>query len=299
MFYIFAKTSVNLIIVNKFPACAMKTIKYLYALILLCTPLFSYANCKNLVSTLQQKFYPHYQDSGLNITRCKVWSADPSKTIVVFIEDNGIKDASFNLDVMLVNSQSGEVIARKKEKNAIQRENELINLSAGMLVQLDIDTEPYKLNQQVSAFGIRIYYDYYLSGTQYYAQYLNLYTFQNNNLTRVINNLEVEHSIFNEEKDPIHLNWIGGIDKLIVTLSLSQNHTNGFADIIVSEKRDFITSENSHSKCVLPKRAPMSECVPKGSPKYVFILHYDGKKYVIPKRHDIQYKFERREKTLY
>ena len=289
MFYIFAKTSVNLIIVNKFPACAMKTIKYLYALILLCIPLFSYANCKNLVSTLQQKFYPHYQDSGLNITRCKVWSADPSKTIVVFIEDNGIKDASFNLDVMLVNSQSGEVIARKKEKNAIQRENELINLSINMLVQLDIDTEPYKLNQQVSAFGIRIYYDYILSGmTQYSAQYFNLYSFQNNNLTRVINNLEVEHSIINEEKDPIHLNWIDGIDKLIATLSLSQNHTNGFADIIVSEKREFNAYENSHSEC-LPKRAP----------KYVFILHYDGKKYVIPKRHDIQYKFERREKTLY
>lgn len=267
----------------------MKILKYLYTFFLLWIPFLSYANCGDLESTLRDKFYP--DDLELNFHRvigsdCQVLPADPSKTIVAFLtKDNDILDANFNLDVMLVDSQSGEVIARDKEKNVIQRENELIKLSIDRRVEVGIDTTSYKLNPQVSVFGIRIFYNHIFNGLiPYTAEYINLYSFQNKNLTRALNNLEVKHIIFNEDEDQIHLHSPPKFDHLMTTLSLSQHHTNGFADIIVSEQRGSIGPAELFSDTTLKRHF-------KRIPKHVFILRYDGKEYVIPKRNDIQYRY--------
>ncbi|WP_239423814.1 hypothetical protein [Snodgrassella communis] len=244
---------------------AMKTVKYLCMIIFTCISLISYADCEKIIPTLISKLHHHYFDSGFKFTACKVWPADPTKTIIALAltKDEDRQAASFDLDVLVVDSRSGEVIARNLKKDAITSD-------AITFQSLVIDTARYKLNKQSNAFGVRMNYSGSSHVNPLEVQYFNLYHFHHKKLTQTINDLLVYH--FGGEQDD--MGCASQFHEFNSILSLSQSETNHFADIIVTDKRSILTFKSLKGECV-------NEVVER--PKIKFYLRYDGKGYVIPK----------------
>ena len=96
-------------------------------LTLLCLPVVSHADCKKWFDILLN--HPHHSPV------CKVWSADESKSIVVLplLQKDGIVD-TYDLDVLLINNQSGQVIADSWQPDALESD-------AKELIGFEIDNE--------------------------------------------------------------------------------------------------------------------------------------------------------------
>ncbi|MCX8730288.1 hypothetical protein J3U66_07860 [Gilliamella sp. B2969] len=144
-------------------------------LTLLCLPVVSHADCKKWFDILLN----HQHHSRV----CKVWSADESKSIVVLplLQKDGIVD-TYDLDVLLINNQSGQIIAISWQPDALESDAE-------ELIGFEIDKDNYQLNLETLAFDVRIQYRIRSISSPYSGEYINLYVKQNDKLNPVVNNL--------------------------------------------------------------------------------------------------------------
>ncbi len=91
----------------------MKNIKKLLLLITLCLPMVSSADCEKWIDHLSEKYHSSRMS---NITVCKIWPTDESKTIVVLPLPRGSEDSIlYDLDVFLVDTQSSKLITHHWE----------------------------------------------------------------------------------------------------------------------------------------------------------------------------------------
>ena len=238
----------------------MKNIKKLLLLITLCLPMVSSADCEKWIDQLLEKYHSS-RESDMPV--CKIWPADESKTIVVLPFPNDIKGTIFyDLDVLLVDTQSGELIAHNWQQNAFV--SDAIELN-----NFEIDTARYQLNNESRAFGVRANS---ANGSPYVPisqQVINLYVQQKEKLNRVVNKLVLKN--FSGEWNDCD----GEYNSRNAVLLLGKNTTNNYKDLIVSynEQKEII-KKNSERECV-------KEIT--NSTKRKYTLHYNGVEYPLPK----------------
>lgn len=238
----------------------MKNIKKLLLLITLCLPMVSSADCEKWIDQLLEKYHSS-RESDMPV--CKIWPADESKTIVVLPFPNDIKGTIYyDLDVLLVDTQSGELIAHNWQQDAFV--SDAIELN-----NFEIDTARYQLNNESRAFGVRANSANRSRYVPISQQVINLYVQQNEKLNLVVNNLMLNNS---------GGEWYdcdGEYNSRNAVLLLGNNTTNNYKDLIVSyNEQKEIGKKNSEGECV--------EEITK-SPKRKYTLHYNGVEYPLPK----------------
>lgn len=233
--------------------------KNLLLFIVIFFPIVSYADCEKWINQLIDELH-HSRKSNMPI--CKVWPADESKTIVVlpFPHETG-EDDTYDLDVLLINSESGELIANRWQADVLISD-------AIRLDSFDIDTARYQLNPQTLAFGIRFNYVGSSQANPFNIQYLNLYVEQGKKLRQVITQLPM-----NQSSGEWDTNCDGEFETHDRKIILGNNTTNDYVDLIISEKsQNQIYKENDKGEC--------AEQIINLPNKRTF-LHYNGVEYPI------------------
>ena len=237
-------------------------LKNFFLLTFLCLPLVSHADCEKWISHWLNLRH-HSLDSDMAV--CKVWPADKSKTIVVLPlkHENGENDI-YDLDVLLIDSKSGKLIANSWQPNAL--ESDAVKLS-----DFEIDTARYQLNPETLAFGLRISYRLRSQVNPYYIDYINLYVKQNDELKLVVNMLPIAKFAGLTES----FKCIGKFSFYDRYIILGNKMTNGYINLIVSEKpgKDIEKVDRS------------GECntLTKNLPKKKYNLYYNGLEYPVKK----------------
>ena len=238
----------------------MKNLKKLLLVITLCFPMVSSADCEKWINHLLGKYHSSRKSDN---AVCKIWPADKSKTIVVLPIPNEIEGTIYyDLDVLLVDTQSGELIAHKWEQDAFYSD-------AVELTDFEIDTARYQLNNESRAFGVRANFRNYSRIFPFSEQTINLYVQKNEKLNLVVNKLVLKN--FGGEWDD---NCNAEFHSNNAALLLGKNTTNNYKDLIISyNEQKQIGKLNKKGKCV--------EEITK-SIKRKYTLHYNGVEYPLP-----------------
>jgi hypothetical protein len=232
------------------------------ALLLLFAQL-SYAECEGLSKKLNEKLGYLNRETEAYFSACKVWPADTSKTIVAlahfqkgssFTVPPNESDGLYDLDVLIVKTDSGEIQNRLFQKGAVSSDS--IYFSG-----IDIDTARYQLAPGVIAFGLRAN-----RGGPAEVQTIRLYVIQNK-LKQILSNLSmVEHFAENHTDCP-HSSDVRR------TLAVANTASHGYADLILQEKSIEGEPVRTNTECMVNET--------KSSQRYN--LRFDGNTYVVPK----------------
>jgi hypothetical protein len=217
------------------------------------------ADCEALLPDLIKKYHPS-RTSDMAV--CKVWPADESKTIAVLPLPQGSgEDDSYDLDVLLVDTQSGKLLTRDYQPNALDSD-------AIRLTGFEIDTARYRLNAETRAFGVRIYYSGSSRANPYSLQLLSMYVVKNGVLTRIVNQLPISSS-----GGKWDTNCNGEFSESNRIISIAKSITNGYADLAISERSSTTVTQSQDNDC--------QETVTE-KPRTSFILRFDGTEYPLP-----------------
>lgn len=194
---------------------------------------------------------------------CKAWPGNPAKHIVALArpQDGATDDAAnYDLDVVVVHTQSGEILQHVLRKGAITSD-------AMRFDGIGLDTANYALARGVRAFGVRTSHSH-IGGTSSSDETLSLYVPDGNELKPVLLDLPMYSSVSdrggecNEARETAR------------TLAMDSASSHGYAHLVVIEK-----SSNQEIKTL--KEGGCVETVSRSSHRYV--LQFDGTKYVAPK----------------
>ncbi|HEY4073035.1 MAG TPA: hypothetical protein VGM52_08015 [Herbaspirillum sp.] len=230
---------------------------------LLCLPLLAHADCKDHLSAWAQQLHPG-RTLDADAAICKISPADPTQTFVVLPiaqPDATDDDAVYDVDVLVTNSDTGEIIARIFEPSAITSD-------AVRLQGIALDTARYQLAPQTRAFGVRTNYEGSSRVAPYSATALDLYVMDGHALRRVVANLTISNS--GGEWDG---NCAGTFSDSSRTLSVGAAGRNGYATLHVAEKTVGSTSKPAGQ-----------DCNTKDSPakRAGYDMEYDGAQYAVP-----------------
>ena len=231
----------------------------------------TFASCEGLAEKLNAELYPIENGTArdLRFSNCKVWPFDPSKTIVVLVhfkEGSSIAvppndtEGLYDLTVLLVTSDAGKILNRLSQVNAFTSD-------AIMLDGIAIDTAPYKLGQNLRAFGVRATFNNSSSVSSWEHSQIALYVTQDNKLKQVLERLVVNNKRYEQVDDCIET--LVNINR---TLSISSTSSFGFADLLVKEKMVVDEGKKESSDCKVTNRMMTKD----------YILHFDGTTYVVP-----------------
>ena len=238
----------------------MKNTQKLLLLITLSFPMVSSADCEKWIDYLLEKYHSS-RESDKAI--CKIWPADESKTIVVLPFPHEIEGTIFyDLDVLLVDTQSGELIAHNWQQNAFVSD-------AIELTDFEIDTARYQLNNESRAFGVRTNFEHHSYSVSFSEQLINLYVQQNEKLNRIVNKLILKQSVGEWHECE------GEYNRRNAVLLLGKNANNNYKDLSVAyNEQKQIIKLNRKRECV-------KEVTEQKKRKY--ILYYNGVEYPLPK----------------
>lgn len=217
--------------------------------------------------------YPSAENGGLIVaSACKQWPSDQAKLITAFAYDSGdarkIDDPFVYLLVAIVDLQKNEVISTYKSK---------YYLDPGGVESLKIDTAPYHLSSNTTAFGLDIESGYsHNCGDGGLGAERTLYI-QNNHRLRPIFTLTMSYWSFIQEgqsrcNSTADDSEITIIEKTNLYIGISPSSTHGFNDLLISA----INTRNDNKPS---KRKP-----------FHFKLRFDGEKYPTQELHN---KFEK------
>lgn len=228
-------------------------------------PMLTYADCPSLIIQLNTALHYQQDESVEYLADCKIWPADPRKTLVALahyqtnssMSSPASHDGLYDLDVVIVETASGEILQRILQKGALDSD-------ALYLKSITIDTGRYLLAPTVRAFGVRA-----MRGNPH-ADYetLSLYVARNNELTSVMQNL-VTYKLFGEPQGP------GGCARSSETkrkLAMAKTSHHGLADVLVLE------TGLEQDQTVVKDGCEIDEH--KSDQHYE--LHFDGASYVLP-----------------
>lgn len=198
---------------------------------------------------------PAYVDS-------KVWPGNPERTIVIYAslhknadgseDDANAEQEMYNLDVFIIKNSSGEILQRYSQENAFTSD-------AMHLDGISLDTANYALKPGERAFGIRASYSHMgCAGSE--TESLSLFEPSDQGLKPVLSDLDMEiNSSMCQSCEYSNTKR---------TIALADTSSNGYRDLILSEKRADVAEGECNKKEV------------RSSRKY--ILHFDGAKYPLP-----------------
>lgn len=160
--------------------------------------------------------------------RTKPMPNDRTKTIVSIpilgkVEDD---DYSYVMDayILVVESGTGKILNKYFEEGYWQ--SDAVHLDG-----ISIDTAPYRLNKGTRAFGIVTGHGGSSQPNPYSDQYISLFVASGNSLIKVVDGLLLER--YSGEWD---MRCAGVFYNQSATISVSPNATNGYADLIITNK---------------------------------------------------------------
>jgi hypothetical protein len=246
--------------------------KIIVAALLLALSPSSYADCKSSIEKALEalnvypgRHFPVNPDDWHVDVQCKVWPADPTKTLAAVRYPLGKTRVhralhQNNLQVMVWDTSSGNVL------QALYLNDTLLSTGLLPLTSIQLDTARYDLAPGVRAFGVRANREGVLHNN---SQSITLYAIQENNLKQVLWSLSTHVSITNAEVSG-HSCQSTDISR---TLAIAKTSSHGFADLIVQEKKTVWTDGSPDKDCKDGKTDTSSRR---------YILHFDGGSYPAP-----------------
>ncbi len=234
----------------------------------------SLANCDAIVEKLSIDLkYPWNADDGRkNFNACKVLPTDKNFSVVAFANPTStdkLEEQLFDIDVLLVRSDNGTIIKRKLQKK------QLIS-NAVALNGINIEAGKYQLTSQIRAIGIGAYFSSNSHSYSFNAHTINLYVAEGQVIKSVLKNLILAQKSSSgdfEFKTPDD-HCTGTSTKIYRTVSIGKMRSNGYADLLISEKRIDSDSEPGHGDDCKTTSS-------KSSKRYT--LRFNGDAYVVPK----------------
>lgn len=200
---------------------------------------------------------------------CKVWPADPKKTIVAlsFIQPDrsdeySADEGDYDLNVLVVETGSNKILSRIYKRKAFISD-------AIALTNIGIDTARYDLADGVRAFGVTSSYTGASRVNPYGATRMTLYVEKGKQLKPILQNLVINSG--NGEWDGNCKGEFSDINRII---DISKNTTSGYKDLIIRQSE-------TKSRSSLDKKG---ECVEYKSPlsKKSHHLKFNGQAYTLP-----------------
>ncbi|WP_407364518.1 hypothetical protein HKW97_25175 (plasmid) [Pseudomonas luteola] len=212
---------------------------------------------------LEQVYGPDHK-ADLELSTCKVWPARPGITLVAagLNRDGDYQVGSEDLELLLVDTATSRVIARRLEESRLAYD-------AIQVGKLTFDTAPYKLNDGVLAFGLRIGRHNNSGGYPFSETSLTLYRQAGDHLEPVLENLLVE--AFSGETGP---DCEGEFKESSATLALGDAVSHGLRSLLVNQR-----TLTYHTVV----RSPV-DCLPADEKtiQHRYTLTFDGTRYPIP-----------------
>ena len=227
------------------------------------------ADCDTQVERIADLLSRFTKHSERAFADCKVWPADPGKTIVAVaalqkLSSSGqlstLDDGVYGLSVFVVSGSDGKILHRFVEDDALPSDS--ISLSG-----IAIDTARYRLATSVLAFGVR--------ATQGNPRVeiigLDLYVPSPDGLKRVLKGLRVVSRYSEQRTANCYRN-----DETERMIAIARSTTRGYADLVLTEKH-VITQP------VTVRKPPAGQCAStQTSSTSRYLLRFDGKSYQIP-----------------
>jgi hypothetical protein len=235
-----------------------------------------HADCEGLAEKLNATLYPAGQGmvKDLSFSHCKVWPFDPGKTIVAlahFQEGSSFSvppdntDGLYDLTVLVVKSDSGEVVNRLFQKSAFA--SDAIRLNG-----ISIDTAPYDLARNLRAFGVTAGFSNSSALNSWEHTQISLYVPQGSGLKQVLGNL-VSVKRLHEQVDDCN----ESATVALRTLAIATTGSHGYADLILREKKTELKGKKEKNECKVTEKT-----FPKN-----YTLRFNGESYAVPK--ELQY----------
>jgi hypothetical protein len=227
------------------------------------------ADCDSPFLKKVMSYHPEiaYQEENV-IAACKKFPDKPEFTAFAILNSSGGDTNSYDLNTYIVESNSGKIVSNLYEK---QQGEWLRNLS------VDIDTAPYRLNESIRAFGIRVktYYrfDEGSSGSYSSSDNLSLYIFDKKNISNILSQIELSKE--QGGLSPEDCNNSNHSRTIIV----SSQKTDGYNDFLIIEKVKNIKKGVGH-KCI---DSPIT------TNKYTIKYDSSSRSYLIPKQISSKY----------
>ena len=223
------------------------------------------ADCDTQVERIADLLSRFTKHSERAFADCKVWPADPGKTIVAVaalqkLSSSGqistLDDGVYALKVFVVTSGDGEILHRFVEDDALPSDS--ISLSG-----IAIDTARYRLASGVLAFGLR--------ATQGNPRVeiieLDLYVASPDGLKRVLKGLRVVSRYSEQNTANCYRN-----DETELTIAVAKSTTRGYADLVIREKNVVTEPKRTRGECTMTKTRFARR----------YLLRFDGKSYQLP-----------------
>lgn len=200
----------------------------------------------------------------LDDVACKVWPAAPGKTLLAVRlrhdEASGEVDTA-DLDVLVADSARPRILQR-------YRQPEPLVSDAMRISSVTLDTARYRLNEAVTAFGVRVAYSGSSRVNPYASTVLSLYAGDGGTLRPVLRNLEM--SLDRGEWDG---NCAGEFENAKRTVAVDAKRDHGYAGLLVN-------SAEQSSRAVADGKDCDEKTVAKN--KSSVRLAFDGREYVVP-----------------
>lgn len=198
---------------------------------------------------------------------CKDWPAFADQSISLLSEmvpdpsDSGNGDGTYNLQLAVLERNSGQVLARYAQPAAFVSD-------AVRLESVKLDTGRFQLTPQVRAFGVRAGFEGSSRVNPFSQVWLSLYVREGSTLRPVLEKF-LAHS-YNGEWDG---QCAGEGTKTTRTLEIAKTRSHGYADLIVRSVSVSTRSEQVGDQCQSKSLTAKPVLV---------TLHYDGQRYVLP-----------------
>lgn len=235
----------------------------LFALALLCTPLFASADCTEHLQAWAKTVRADLKLDSEHAV-CKINPGNPRQTLAALpfaenVDENG--EGDYSLGVVVADTATGKIIAQHYQPTAIVSD-------AIYFESLALDTARYQLTPALRAFGVRISHLGASRVNPSSSTLLNLYVLDGQTVRPVMDKLEVSNG--SGEWDG---SCSGSFSETERTISIGDKGKNGFAGLQIEQK---VTSTQN-----LPKG---DDCENIESTPAVsrFTLDYDGKRYPVP-----------------
>ncbi|VVE76377.1 PA3715 family protein [Pandoraea sputorum] len=236
----------------------------LFAAALLCLPLAAHADCRDRLNEWTKTLHPG-RTLDADVAACKVWPANPAQTLAVLpLPQTGSTDDDkvYDVEIVVADSQSGKIVAHRFEKSALTSD-------AVVLRSVSLDTAPWRLAPQITAFGVRAGYEGSSRVNPFSQTTLSLYVIDGATLRKIVDNLATQ--VGGGEWDG---NCAGSFSDTSRAISVGPVGKAGYAVLVVSEKTVTTTNKPTRNDCAskesMAKRPNVS-------------LEYDGTRYAVPK----------------
>ena len=242
-----------------------RSLAVLLAWMVCLAPVCSYADCPSLIVQLTKALNYSTDEALTFLSDCKIWPADPSKTIVALAQYQANSsmssppwdDGLYDLDVVVAASASGDILQRIFQKGALVSD-------ALYLKSISIDTGRYPLAPNGRAFGVRA-----MRGNPHADfETLNLYVAGDHELKPVLQNL-VTYKLFADPQGP---SGCASSSETKRELTFATTSQHGLVDLLVLETGIEETQTAVHDACEIDEH--------KSAQHYA--LHLNGVSYGLP-----------------